>query len=80
MTDAYSRGAVSIITLIDAQQTTLAADEAAANAVYDFLVDLMNVERAVGRFDFFRTPEERESFLQRLSDFYRAAGVAPSPR
>lgn len=79
VTDAYSRGAVSIITLIDAQQTTLAADEAAANAVYDFLVDLMNVERAVGRFDFFRTPEERESFLQRLSDFYRTAGVAPVP-
>ena len=77
VTDAYSRGVVSIITLLDAQQTSLSADEAAANAVYDFLVDLMNVERAVGRFDFFRTAEERQSFYERLSDFYRAAGVSP---
>lgn len=80
VSDAYSRGAVSIITLIDAQQTTLAADEAAANAVYDFLIDLMNVERAVGQFDFFRTPEDRQAFFQRLDDFYRAAGVAPAPQ
>jgi outer membrane protein len=80
VTDAYSRGAVSIINLIDAQQTALSADEAAANAAYDFLIDLMNVERAVGQFDFFRSPEERQSFYQRLDAFYRAAGVSPSPQ
>ena len=75
--DGYARGAVSIITLLDAQEAALKADEAAAGAVYAFLTDLMKVERAIGQFYFFRTPEERQAFLKRLDDFYRAAGVTP---
>lgn len=78
VTDAYSRGAVPIITLLDAQQAAVSAGEAAANAVYDFLVDLMRVQRAVGQFDFFRDPEERDAYFRRLDDFYRAAGVTPA--
>jgi outer membrane protein TolC len=80
VTDAYSRGAVPIITLLDAQEAAVTADEAAANAVYDFLVDLMRVQRAVSEFDFFRTPEERQAYLRRLDEFYRAAGVTPASR
>lgn len=77
VSDAYARGAVSIITLLDAQEAALKADEAAAGAVYAFLTDLMKVERAIGQFYFLRTPEERQAFLKRLDDFYRAAGVTP---
>ena len=80
VSDAYARGTLSIITLLDAQQAALASDEAAANAVYDFLIDLMKVERSIGRFYFFRTVEERRAFFQRLDDFYRAAGVSPARR
>lgn len=78
VTDGYSRGAVSIITLLDAQQAALEADEAAANAMYDFLADLMQVQRASGQFDFFASAEEREGYFHRLDDFYRAAGVSPA--
>jgi outer membrane protein TolC len=77
VSDAYARGAVSIITLVDAQEAALNADEAAAGAVYAFLSDLMKVERAIGEFYFLRTPEGRQAFLKRLDDFYRAAGVTP---
>ena len=77
VSDAYARGAVSIITLLDAQEAALKADEAAAGAVYTFLTDLMKVERAIGQFHFFRTPEERQAFFKRLDDFFRAAGVTP---
>jgi outer membrane protein TolC/ABC-type uncharacterized transport system substrate-binding protein len=80
VTDAYSRGATSIITLLDAQEAELSAAEAAANAMYDFLIDLMGVERAIGQFGFFRTPAEREALVRRMDDFYRAAGVAPGGR
>ena len=76
VTDAYSSGAASIITLIDAQNAALVAGEAAENAVYDFIIDLMNVERAIGTFDFFRSREEMGAFFQRLDAFYRAAGVS----
>jgi outer membrane protein TolC len=75
--DAYGRGTVNVITLLDAQQSALEANEDAANAVYVFLVDLMRVQRASGGFDFFYTPEEREAFFRRLDAFYHAAGVAP---
>ncbi len=62
VTDSYSRGAVSIIDLLDAQNAALVAEEAAANAVYDFLVSLMEVERSVGRIYFLVGPEEKELF------------------
>ncbi len=75
VTDAYSRGAASIITLIDAQNSSLVAGEAAENAVYNFIIDLMNVERAIGTFNFSRSPEEKEAYFQRLDEFYSSAGV-----
>ncbi len=70
VTDSYSRGAVSIIDLLDAQNAALSAELNAANAVYDFLIDLMNVQRAVGKFDFFTTPEERMEWFRELEEFY----------
>lgn len=75
VTDAYRSGAVSIITLIDAQNSALISEQAAASAVYDFMLDLMNVERAVGQFHFFRTEQERQAYFNRLEEFYRKAGV-----
>ena len=69
VTDAYQRGAVNIITLIDAQNQALLSNLAAANALYDFLLDLMEVERAAGGFRLEQTPEERKDFYQRLGNF-----------
>jgi outer membrane protein len=73
--DAYSRGAVSIIDLLDAQNAALVANLTAANAVYDFLVDLMVVERAVGEFEFFLTPQERQSIIQRVQEYIEEKSV-----
>ena len=76
VTDSYAAGVVEILVLLDAQNEKLVADLVAANAVYQYLSDLMAVQRAVGRFDFFRTPEERQAYLARLEEFYRDRGVA----
>ena len=78
--DAYTQGAVNIIELLDAQNAALVADQVAANSVYDFLIDLMQVQRAAGRFDFFRTAEEREDFFQRLDAFMAAEGMPTGGR
>ncbi len=72
--DSYSRGAASIIELLDAQNASLVAGQLAASAVYDFLIDLMGVERAAGRFDFFTSEGEREAFFQRLEAYFDGAG------
>ena len=45
--DAYSRGAASILDLLDAQNNALNADLAATISVYDFLDDWAEVRRAV---------------------------------
>lgn len=45
--DQYSRGAVDIIKLLNSQNAAIAANEAAANAVYDFLIDLIDRKSVV---------------------------------
>ncbi len=75
VTDAYARGAVSIIDLLDAQNAALLAELGAANAVYDFLIVLMEVERSAGRFDFFMTDADREAWLERLRRYLEDAGI-----
>jgi hypothetical protein len=58
----------------------LVADEAAENAVYDFLVRWMDVERSVGRIYLLVGPEERQAFFQRAEEFFRERGATPPSR
>ena len=69
--DSYSLGVVSVIDLIDAQTSALVSSQVAANAVYNFLIDLMEMERAANDFDFFRTQEQRDAWLERLEEFLK---------
>ena len=68
--DSYSQGALSIIELLDAQNAALVSEEAASNAVYDFLIDLIRVQRAIGKFDIFQTDKERNDFYNRLDNYF----------
>jgi outer membrane protein TolC len=74
--DSYGRGVVSIIDLLDAQNAAVNAEAAAANAINDFLLDLMDVERAVGAFGFFVTPAERQDYFDRLNRYVAEAEPA----
>lgn len=67
--DAYSRGTVSILDLLDAQNSALIAELRAATSVYDFVSDLMEVERAAARFDFFLTPQDQQDWFTRLETY-----------
>lgn len=75
VTDSYAQGIKSIIDLLDAQNLVLVSDQRAANAVYDFLIDLMNLQRAVGKFDLFLGKEDRLAWLQKMEDFFKKAGI-----
>ena len=72
--DAYARGAVSILDLLDAQNAALVSQELAENAVFDFTIDLMSVERAVGKFYLHLSDEEAQEYLQRLEAYYVERG------
>jgi outer membrane protein TolC len=79
VTESYATGRVSIPELLDAQRTALEANEAASNAVYDFLIDLMELQRATNSFDFFQTKEDRDAYFDRLHLFMTERGVRPRP-
>ncbi|HEB69949.1 MAG TPA: hypothetical protein ENI88_10070 [Desulfobulbus sp.] len=75
ITDSYVQGIKSIIDLLDAQNQSLAADQTAANAVYNFLIDLMGVQRAMGSFILFQPEQERKDWLQRAEQFMQQPPV-----
>lgn len=66
VTESYSRGGVSILNLLDAQNSALRADQVAANALYDFLIDYLSLERAIGEIDVLMSAHDRYDLLGRL--------------
>ena len=72
--DSYSRGAVSILDLLDAQNAALVAEESAANAVFNFLTDLMNLQRSTGQFDFFLNQPGKDAWFERLKNYVSIEG------
>jgi outer membrane protein len=72
VTDLYQRGAADIIQLVDAQNQALGAALAAANALYDFLIDALRVQRAAGAFSLEGTQEYRDDFIKRIDAFAAA--------
>lgn len=67
---AYASGAVSIIDLLDAQTAALVAQQLAANARYDALLDFIEVQRAVSWFQATGTEDERADFFARAAAYF----------
>lgn len=72
VTDAYKRGTVSIIDLVDAQNSALSAEINGVNAVYDFMINYFNLERVVGRFDILSDTRDKEAWYQRIEKFFNS--------
>ncbi len=69
VSDSYSRGAIPILFLLDAQSAALNAQQVSANSLYDLFISYMQLQRAIGQYDVFLTSEERESFLNDMIEF-----------
>ncbi len=79
VTDAYGRGAVSVTELIDAQDTALESNLAAADAKYSFLIDFVDVLRAMSEFDILLDPLSREEWHDRVDDWFLTHPTANRP-
>lgn len=75
VTDSYAKGVVSIIDLLDAQNASVNADEAAANAEHDFLVEVMSWQRRVGQFDVLLSPAEKAALADKIKQYVQADGA-----
>ena len=63
VSDSYSRGALPILFLLDAQSAALNAQQISANSLYDLFISYMQLQRAIGQYDVLLTSEEREMYL-----------------
>lgn len=70
----YARGTRSVVDLLDAQDTSLQADLAAANAVYVAMTDLMNLQRSVGSFNYLAQPDRLDDTMKRLQEALNPTG------
>ncbi|MBC2715970.1 MAG: TolC family protein [Desulfobacteraceae bacterium] len=66
--DGYSKGTTGVVDLVDAQKSALTAELTAANAAWQFLIDLMNLQRATGAFDFFLDDTQRSAAVQAIKN------------
>lgn len=69
VTDSYTRGRSNYIDLIDAQNSYLTERLASANAVYEYLLDLIDLQRAIGFFDFSVDEATKQAWFDRLDAF-----------
>jgi len=68
VTEAYERGVMTVTDLVDAQFSAFNADQEAANAVYDFLIDYLRLQRYTGTFDIVATDGQRAEMKERLRE------------
>ena len=67
--ESYKQGAVNFIQLIDAQNNYLNAQLARANAVYNFLINALQLERNIGYYFLLHTQAQNDEFTQRFQQY-----------
>ena len=73
VSDAYARGTVSIIELLDAQDASLSANGAVIDSRHQFLIIIMALQRSVGGFDFMLATDEREALANDLRAYLKGS-------
>ena len=66
---SYSSGSVNIIQLIDAQNNYLNAQLSRTTAVYNYLINALQVERYLGHYFLLSTKADNDTFTQRFMEF-----------
>lgn len=72
VTDSYRQGTVAIVELIDAQNQLVQAQLNSNNAVHDFLLTVVRLQRASGQFDFLLPESEQVMFNEKLRTYIGA--------
>ena len=71
VSDSYRSGAVSITSLIDAQNASLSADLSAVEALYSFMIDWIEIQRSVANFDQILSDTGIDLWYQELEAYYQ---------
>lgn len=68
----YSLGAATILDLLDAQSQLVSQKQAEASAVYEYLKDMISIQRSMAWFEFSKTPEEKATWSRMMQEFVTA--------
>lgn len=66
---SYSNGAVNVVQLLDAQNNYLNAQLSRTNAIYNYLINALQLERFLGYYFLLNTEDENAKFRQRFLEF-----------
>ncbi len=70
ITDSYEKGVVSVIDLIDAQNTTIVARLLWENSFYAFLSDILKLEYAMGSFKLLLSSSDNSQWIEIIAGFF----------
>ena len=65
----YSLGTATILNLLDAQTQLVSQRQAEIGAKYQYLKDIVSIQRSIAWFEFSKSPEEKSNWTNRLIDF-----------
>ncbi len=77
ITDAYSRGVMTVTDLINAQDAALTAELRAADARFAFLIDVIGIFRSTSDFSVLLDPGRVEPWYQEIEAYFVEQGIAP---
>jgi outer membrane protein TolC len=66
--EKYANGIVNITELLDAQNSSFVAEQNSISAIYNFLRDLIEYQRAISFFEETKTQEEKDEFLKTFNE------------
>ncbi len=69
--DAYAKGAVSVVELVDAQNNALTGELSAVSSVYEYLVSLFHLERVYGRYSLLLSPDSEDRMLRKFQAYFK---------
>ena len=64
--DQYGEGATGITELLAAQSNLVVAEQLTSRAAYEFLIELVKLQRALAWFEIDKTVEERERLVAEI--------------
>ncbi len=66
--EKYSQGILNITDLLEAQNASFSAEQAATSAVYRYMIDLVAFQRAISFFEDAKTPDEIDALAKEIRD------------
>ncbi|SMD02432.1 Outer membrane protein TolC [Desulfocicer vacuolatum DSM 3385] len=69
----YAQGRNSVTDLVDAQNAMVTSERSAALSKYQFVLDFLSLERAIGGFYFLKSPEQKAHFMDELRKYMAAS-------